>query len=197
LIMKLISILLIFLPYFLALLSQTNAVSCGDLINDQEPMNGGRLNYQSDPTVDYANSPSGPTLLDVLPKEKSLTIFTDLIYQSSVLVDLFSNPDLDPAVTFFAPTNSAMKRFLAANESNRVLLSDPERLNEFITLHLAIGRLDITSSGKAETLAASKQIDIVVEKDGKMVLNGRAIVGVDSVVRTANGDLYLVDDVFA
>ncbi|OZJ02450.1 hypothetical protein BZG36_04398 [Bifiguratus adelaidae] len=145
------------------------------------------------------------TLLDKLPRDKSLSIFLDVVMQVPTLVHMFNNATLDPAVTVFTPTNGAFKAFFDTEtmtehgkESGRRILASDADMHEFLAYHVVpSGKLTFQDLAKASTLETMAKKTIDVKHSGKKaMLNGKVAVSEDSkVIEAKNGIAYKVDRV--
>ncbi|RUP46175.1 FAS1 domain-containing protein [Jimgerdemannia flammicorona] len=150
-------------------------------------------------TDDYSNPSTPQSLLDVLPRDKSLSTFLDVLMRDSDIVKIISNPALDPPLTLFSPTNAAMKHFLN-EEGGRAILRNEQKLKEFLQYHIApAGKMSIKQLKERsdfDTMLAGKKVTVKFHLLRRvLVLNGYCNVNQTEKVEAANGIAHKIDAV--
>jgi transforming growth factor-beta-induced protein len=96
--------------------------------------------------------------------------------------------------TVFAPTDDAFAA--VPKETLDALLADPEgALTDVLTYHVVAGKVmaaDLSDGMQAETVNG-QPLDITVESDGTVMVNGATVVTAD--IETANGVIHVIDTV--
>ncbi|RKP08526.1 hypothetical protein THASP1DRAFT_29681 [Thamnocephalis sphaerospora] len=127
---------------------------------------------------------TGPTLNDLMPRDKTLTIFMDAYRQFVDLVQLLDEQDAD--ITLIAPSNAAFQALAHVPTGNE--------LRRRIQRHFVRGlRVACTQSQhgelQAETLA-SVPVTVTLQEGSVSALNG---VPVSLSTKTPTATLYKVD----
>jgi len=111
--------------------------------------------------------------------------------QAAGLVDVLASTG---PFTVFAPTNAAFDKLPAGTVATLLKPANKEKLRDILQYHVAVAvyRPEMLKNGMTLNMASGDNVSITV-KDGKIVLNGTAVV-VGSVT-AANGIVHVIDGV--
>jgi uncharacterized surface protein with fasciclin (FAS1) repeats len=149
-------------------------------------------------TSDEAASPSptpSPTMAqkDIVDTAVEAGSFTTLVtaVQAAGLEETLRG---EGPYTVFAPTDEAFAA--VPKETLDALLADPKgALTDVLTYHVVPGKVmstDLSDGMKAETVNG-QPLDIAIEEDGTVMVNGATVVTAD--IETANGVIHVIDTV--
>lgn len=150
-------------------------------------------------TDDYTSPSEGQSLLDLLPRDQSLSTFLDILMQVEDMVKIFSDPAYTPLLTVFAPTNDAIKHYFD-KEGGRVILRDPIKMREFLQYHIApVGKVSIDELKKRRHIRTMlRGLELRVGHNiltDKIKLNSHAVVNQKEKTEAENGVTYKIDAV--
>ncbi len=116
-------------------------------------------------------------------------------------VAAMAGPDLpltsEGPFTFFAPTDEALTAIMTEQaDLTNALMADPTAISNVMLYHVIPGLLTAEDIAAAETLttANEKEIAVMVDADGAVVLNGTVKV-IESGIEASNGIIYVLDGV--
>ncbi|GBC10643.1 hypothetical protein RclHR1_00980020 [Rhizophagus clarus] len=150
-----------------------------------------KFNMQDNDEVSILTGPS--TIDDLIPQERDLTIFVDVLRKFADTSDLIAN--LTVSLTIFAPTNSAFRKLTRKPSQVKDSSEDPtEKLHQFALGHIVPKAYSTLPDGEEiDTLKSKTKIKVTKNKDGTFKLNGK--VNIISDLKAANGIIYKIDNV--
>ncbi|CAG8484410.1 5880_t:CDS:10 [Diversispora eburnea] len=153
--------------------------------------------YEQIAMMDFEDGPilqGPPTLIDIIPIEKDLTIFVDCIRTFADIVDLLSKPD--SSVILLAPVNSVLRdltHIITGKNQVKGNEVDPQKnVYKFVLGHLVI--TDKKSLSQGENLKSMDNNTITVEEGINNIykLNGK-VNTTGFIKKVVNGVLYKID----
>ncbi|RUS22888.1 Fasciclin domain-containing protein [Endogone sp. FLAS-F59071] len=150
-------------------------------------------------TDDYTSPSEDQSLLDLLPRDQTLSTFLDILMQVEDIVKIFSDPTQNPPLTVFAPTNSALKHYFD-KEGGRVILRDKAKMRDFLQYHIApVGKVPIAELKKRRSIRTMlRGQELRVGHNfitDKIKLNSHAVVNQKEQTEAVNGVAYRIDAV--
>jgi uncharacterized surface protein with fasciclin (FAS1) repeats len=134
-----------------------------------------------------------PTIDDLIPKEKDLTIFLELMRKFDDLNSLIVDPKT--SLTIFAPTNSAFRKLTQKPNQVTDKSEDPtERLREFTLGFIVPKSYSSLPDGKELDTLSKTKIKVVKNKDGTFKLNER-VNTISKLKEAVNGNVYKIDGI--
>ncbi|RIA85721.1 FAS1 domain-containing protein [Glomus cerebriforme] len=150
-----------------------------------------KFTMQDNEEVVFSEGPS--TINDIIPKERDLTTFVDVLRKFADTSDMIANPDA--SLTIFAPTNSAFRKLTRKPSQVKDQSEDPtEKLYQFALGHIVPLAYSSLPDGKEiDTLKNNTRIKVKRNWNGTFKLNGR--VNTISSLKAVNGFIYKIDSV--
>ncbi|RGB28039.1 FAS1 domain-containing protein [Rhizophagus diaphanus] len=150
-----------------------------------------KFNMQDNDEVTISTGPS--TIDDLIPQERDLTIFVDVLRKFADTSDMIAN--LTVSLTIFAPTNSAFRKLTRKPGQVKDKSEDPtEKLHQFALAHIVPKAYSTLPDGEEiDTLNSKTKIKVEKNRDGTFKLNGK--VNTISNLIAANGIIYKIDNV--